>query len=185
MRYPHIGAHAADAAAFWQVLNFGSIPILLLPRCSMSSLYSSSVFLASLLIGTLLPVPVSANDSEAPQLFIAAFNAYQKKEYGSSVEQMETLLKKYPKSQVRDMALFWLAKGQFRKGNRLEGAKLMAQFLRDFPESPLKFAVDEELRELVVLYIKGEPLPPSPSGKKETAGPPAPVGAAAAASDKR
>ncbi|MBI5655876.1 MAG: tetratricopeptide repeat protein, partial [Geobacter sp.] len=105
----------------------------------------------------LLAVPPSfALDSQDSQIFIAGFNAYQKKDYQTSIEKMSQVLQKYPDTQLRDMALFWLARANFKAGNRQDAARYMAQFFREYPESPLKGTVEDELAGLATAYAKDE-----------------------------
>lgn len=128
-----------------------------------------------LLVALLVPAPAFSLDSEDSQIFISGFNSYQKKEYPAAVESMSTLLKKYPDTPLKDMAVFWLARANYKVGNNQEAGKYMAQFLRDYPESPLKATVEDELIQLAERYEKGEAIPAAP----KTAAQPAPAVAAA------
>ncbi|WP_407925347.1 outer membrane protein assembly factor BamD [Geomonas ferrireducens] len=128
-----------------------------------------------LLVALLVPAPAFSLDSEDSQIFISGFNSYQKKDYPAAVESMSTLLKKYPDTPLKDMAIFWLARANYKVGNNQEAGKYMAQFLRDYPESPLKATVEDELIQLAERYEKGETIPAAP----KTAAQPAPGVAAA------
>ncbi|WP_246329770.1 histone H1-like repetitive region-containing protein [Geomonas limicola] len=77
---------------------------------------------------------------------------------------MSTLLKKYPDTPLKDMAIFWLARANFKAGNQREAGKYMAQFLREYPESPLKATVEEGLMTLAERYQKNE-LTDEPAAK--------------------
>ncbi|WP_407925448.1 tetratricopeptide repeat protein [Geomonas terrae] len=123
-----------------------------------------------LLVALLVPAPAFSLDSEDSQIFISGFNSYQKKDYPAAVESMSTLLKKYPDTPLKDMAVFWLARANYKVGNNQEAGKYMAQFLRDYPESPLKATVEDELIQLAERYEKGEAIPATP----KTAAQPAP-----------
>ena len=114
-----------------------------------------------LIVAVLLPAPAFSLDSEDSQLFISGFNAYQRKEYSTAIADISGLLKKYPDTSLRDMALFWLARSHYKAGNQQEAAKHMAQFLREYPQSPLKGTAEEELVVLAESYSKGETLKPS------------------------
>ena len=131
-----------------------------------------------LLLALLVPAPAFSLDSEDSQIFISGFNAYQKKEYQAAVDNMSSLLQKYPDTSLKDMAIFWLAKANYKAGNRQEAAKHMARFLREYPESPLKATVEDDLLALADKYEKGEPLTAQPAAAK------APVAATAPAVDK-
>ncbi|MCM0080022.1 tetratricopeptide repeat protein [Geomonas sp. Red32] len=89
-------------------------------------------------------------------MFITGFNAYQRKDYKSAVQTMSSLLKKYPETPLKDMAIFWLARANYRAGNKNEAAKYMAQFFRDYPDNPLKGTVEEELVQLAENYGAGQ-----------------------------
>jgi hypothetical protein len=110
------------------------------------------------MVAVLLPASVYALDSEDSQMFIAGFNSYQKKDFPAAIEKMTTLLNKYPDTPLRDMAIFWLSRSSFKAGQKKDAAKYMAQFFREYPDSPLKTTVEEELATLAHRYEKGEPL---------------------------
>lgn len=123
-----------------------------------SSLQALAVLLV---VALLLPAPAFSLDSEDSQMFISGFNAYQRKDYSTAVTDMSGLLKKYPDTSLRDMALFWLARAHYKAGNQQEAARYMAQFFQDYPQSPLRATVEEELVALAESHRKGEPLPVS------------------------
>ncbi|WP_298433672.1 hypothetical protein [Geobacter sp.] len=112
-----------------------------------------------LIIASLLSSPAHAVNSEDSQIFIAGFNAYQKKDYQSAIERMKTVLEKYPDTPLRDMAIFWLARASFKAGYDRDAARYMSQFFKEYPDSPLKGTVEDELLALVARYDKGEQLP--------------------------
>ena len=99
-------------------------------------------------------------ESEDAQIFITGFNAYQKKDYQAAVDNMSLVLQKYPDTPLRDMTIFWLARANYKAGNRQEAAKYMAKFFREYPDSPLKGTVEDELVQLANAYERGEKLPP-------------------------
>lgn len=104
----------------------------------------------------LFSVPAYSVDSEDSQIFISGFNAYQKKDYPAAIEKMETVLQKYPDTPLRDMALFWLARAQYKAGKPQEAAKQMALFLKEYPDSPLKATVEDDLLEMATAVGKRE-----------------------------
>lgn len=112
-----------------------------------------------LIIASLLSPPAYAVNSEDSQVFIAGFNAYQKKDYQTAIERMKTVLDKYPDTPLRDMAIFWLARANFKAGFERDAAKYMSQFMKEYPDSPLKGTVEDELLGLVARFDKGEQLP--------------------------
>lgn len=112
-----------------------------------------------LIIASLLSSPAYAVNSEDSQVFIAGFNAYQKKDYQTAIERMKTVLDKYPDTPLRDMAIFWLARANYKAGFERDAAKYMSQFMKEYPDSPLKGTVEDELLGLVARFDKGEQLP--------------------------
>jgi hypothetical protein len=125
-----------------------------------SSLRILAIFL---LVAVLLPAPAFSLDSEDSQIFISGFNAYQKKDFNTAIETMSTLLKKYPDTPLKDMAIFWLARANYKAGHQQEAAKYMAQFFRDYPESPLRGTVEEGLVSLAERYQRGETIEATPT----------------------
>ncbi|WP_145022574.1 tetratricopeptide repeat protein [Geobacter argillaceus] len=111
-----------------------------------------------MLILSLLPGPAFAIDTQDSQIFISGFNAYQKKDYTAAIDKMSQVLQKYPDSPLRDMAIFWLARSNFKAGYNKDAAKYMAQFFKEYPDSPLKGTVEEDLVALVGKFQKGEPI---------------------------
>jgi TolA-binding protein len=97
----------------------------------------SRCLLGLIFLSFLAPAAYPA-DSEDAQIFITGFNAYQKKDYQGAVDSMSLVLQKYPDTPLRDMAVFWLARSHYKRGNRPEAAKQMARFFREYPDSPLK-----------------------------------------------
>ncbi|WP_224984924.1 tetratricopeptide repeat protein [Geomonas agri] len=122
----------------------------------------SKIPVVLLLIALLLPAPAFSLDSDDSQIFITGFNAYQKRDYKTAIDNMSGLLKKYPDTPLKDMAIFWLARAHYKVGNNAEAGKYMAQFLHDYPESPLKATVEDELLRLADQYQKGQPIAAAP-----------------------
>ncbi len=115
--------------------------------------------MALVIISSLIVPPAYSQEAEDSQVFIAGFNAYQQKDYASSIEKMSEVLQKYPDTPLRDMALFWLSRSYFRTGNQQEAARYLSQFLKEYPDNPLKTTVEDELLALTTRYEKGEKLP--------------------------
>jgi uncharacterized repeat protein (TIGR01451 family) len=112
-----------------------------------------------LIISSLIVPPAYSQETEDSQVFIAGFNAYQQKDYASSIEKMNEVLQKYPETPLRDMALFWLARSYYKAGNQQEAARYLSQFSKEYPDNPLKSTVEDELLSLTARYEKGETLP--------------------------
>ncbi len=120
-------------------------------------------FMATLaIISSLFLVPAYSQETEDSQIFISGFNAYQQKDYPTSISRMNEVLQKYPDTSLRDMALFWLSRAYFKNGNEQDAARLMVQFSKEFPDNALKETVEEELTDLVARYEKGEKLAAGP-----------------------
>ena len=117
------------------------------------------LFIAVVIISTLLVPAGFCQETEDSQIFIAGFNAYQQKDYPSAIAKLNEVLAKYPDTSLRDMALFWLARSYFRNGNQLDAARVMSQVSKEYPDNPLKATVEEDLLNLVARYEKGEKLP--------------------------
>lgn len=114
-------------------------------------------FLSALaLISTLLVQPGICQDAEDSQVFISGFNAYQQKDYATTIKKMNEVLKKYPDTPLRDMTLFWLARAYYKSGNQQDAARYMSQFTKEFPDNPLKGTVEEELLSLAAQQDKNE-----------------------------
>jgi len=115
-------------------------------------------FLPVLVGLSLIAVPAFSVEYQDSQIFITGFNAYQSKNYQGAITNMSQILEKYPNSPLRDMAMFWLARSNYKAGHRNEAAKYMAQFYKEYPNSPLKSTVEPELAKLATAYAKGEPI---------------------------
>lgn len=111
------------------------------------------------IISSLIVPPAFCQETEDSQVFITGFNAYQQKDYASSIEKMNEVLQKYPDSPLRDMALFWLSRSYYKTGNQQEAARYLSQFTKEYPDNPLKSTVEDELLTLVARYERGEKLP--------------------------
>src|SRR5512138_1070962 len=122
---------------------------------------------------SLLASPAFSVEYQDSQMFITGFNAYQGKNYQGAIDNMSKILEKYPDSPLRDMAIFWLARANYKAGYRKDAAKYMAQFYKEYPNSPLKNTVEPELAKLAASYAKGEPItdeaPPVSTEKVVTA----------------
>lgn len=133
-----------------------SIKVILLKLCGNTLL---RLMVALVIISALVTPSAFCQDTEDSQIFIAGFNAYQQKDYESSIEKMNEVLQKHPDTPLRDMALFWLSRSYFKVGNQQEAARRLSQFSKEYPDNPLKSTVEEELLSLLARYEKGEKLP--------------------------
>lgn len=111
------------------------------------------------IISSLAASPAFCQETEDSQVFIAGFNAYQQKDYASSIEKMNEVLQKYPDTPLRDMALFWLSRSYYKAGNQREAARYLSQFSKEYPENPLRNTAESDLLALTARYENGEVLP--------------------------
>ena len=117
---------------------------------------STKAFIGFFLIASLFASPAYSLDTKDSQLFITGFNAYLKRDYPSAIADLSAVLEKYPETSLRDMALLWLSRAHFKAGNQKEAAQYMAQFFKEYPDSPLKGTIEDELAELAAKYQRGE-----------------------------
>ena len=125
------------------------------------------LLVALVIISSLAVPPAFSQETEDSQVFIAGFNAYQQKDYTSSIEKMNEVLQKYPDTPLRDMALFWLSRSYYKAGNQQEAARYLTQFSKEYPDNPLKSTVEDELLSLAARYEKGEKLSAGASPVKQ------------------
>ncbi len=117
------------------------------------------MLLILVIISSLHATQAFSQETEDSQVFIAGFNAYQQKDYGSSIEKLTEVLRKHPNTPLRDMTLFWLARSYYKIGNQQEAARNLSRFSRDYPDNPLKSTVEDELLTLTARFERGETLP--------------------------
>ncbi|MDD2734146.1 MAG: tetratricopeptide repeat protein [Desulfuromonadaceae bacterium] len=108
-----------------------------------------------------------SQETEDSQIFIAGFNAYQQKDYATSIEKLTEVLQKYPDTTLRDMTLFWLSRSYFKAGNQQDAARYLSQFSKEYPDNPLKSTVEDELLALTARFEKGEKLAVGPLPVKQ------------------
>ncbi|MBC8018430.1 MAG: hypothetical protein H7X83_07935 [Verrucomicrobia bacterium] len=116
-------------------------------------------FVVLVIISSVPNLPAYCQESEDSQVFISGFNAYQQKDYTTTIKKMNEVLQKFPDTPLRDMVLFWLARAYYKSGNQQDAARFMSQFSKEYPDNPLKGTIDEELLALTARYDKGEKLP--------------------------
>jgi uncharacterized repeat protein (TIGR01451 family) len=119
-----------------------------------------SRLLVVLVIISFLVIPSAyCLESEDSQIFITGFNAYQQKDYVTSIDKMNEVLEKFPGTPLRDVALFWLSRAHYKAGNLQEAARTFSRFSREYPDNPLVGTVEDELVALTARYENGEKLP--------------------------
>ncbi len=102
--------------------------------------------------------PVHAAEIDDSTVFVAAFNAYQQKDYLLALEKCEQLNQVFPNSPLRDVTLLLIARASLKSGDLERAAKFTSLFSTEFPESSLKASIEDELTQLVSRHQKGEVL---------------------------
>ena len=130
---------------------------------------STRALIGVILITSFIASPAYSLDTKDSQLFITGFNAYLKRDYPEAIANLSEVLGKYPDTSLRDMAILWLSRSYYKSGNQQDAARYMAQFFKEYPESPLKGTVEDELTELAAKYQKSESLPTQQTAKTTAA----------------
>ena len=123
--------------------------------------------LGLILMMTLFVNPALSSGPQNTDLFLSGLVAYQSKDYQTTIKDMSQFLQEYPQTELRDMALFWLARAHFKSGHNQEAGRYIAQFFHDYPNSPLKSNVEPELARLAT--AGGGMTVQAPPDKKEAA----------------
>ena len=118
---------------------------------------------AILLITVLLVGAGAASAAPSPvtdsQIFLDGLRAYQLRDYADSQVKLGEVVKRYPTSPVRDLALYWLSRSCYRSGNHRAAARYLSQLYREYPHTPLKELVDMDMQRLLNRYERGDLLP--------------------------
>lgn len=103
-------------------------------------------------------------------IFISGFNAYLQKNYPLTILKMNEVLQKAPDTPLRDLVLFWLSHAYYKSGNQQDAARVMSQFLKEYPDNPIKATGDEELLAMAARYDRDKELATSLPPKTADAG---------------
>lgn len=117
-------------------------------------------FIIALFVSMLAFVPGNSAEIDDSTVFIAAFNAYQQKDYLLTIEKCDQLNQVFPDSPLRDVTLLLIARASIKAGENERAAKAITLFTTEFPESSLKTSVEDELKTLANRLQKGEVLAP-------------------------
>lgn len=108
---------------------------------------------------------VSGNAAGTPlddsELFVEAFNAYQKKDYLLAITKAGQITEHFPDTPLRDVSLLLLARSGLKSGDNELAAKTINRFNEEFADSSLKTSIEDELLLLGTRIKKGEKLAPS------------------------
>lgn len=122
---------------------------------------SLMTILAGLMLLSLLTTPCIAVELDDSNLFVEAFNAYQKKDYLLAIDKVNQLTQVFPDSPLRDLSLLLLARAGLKSGDNELAAKAINQFSAEYTDNSLKTTVEDELLALGARRKKGEKLPPN------------------------
>ncbi|GAM10641.1 hypothetical protein OR1_02930 [Geobacter sp. OR-1] len=98
---------------------------------------------ATLICLTMTQSAYSYQSPEA-QNFMSGFNSFKNKDYRTAIKQLATLLEQ-PESQLRELALVFLARAYFKDGNTDESAYLLHLWKQEFPDSSLRTTLEQDL----------------------------------------
>jgi len=105
--------------------------------------------------------PSPALELDDSNLFVEAFNSYQKKDYLLTIEKVDQLSQIFPDSPLRDISLLLLSRAAFKAGDNELAAKTINQFNAEYDDNSLKATIEEELLALGTRKKKGEKLLPN------------------------
>src|SRR5437660_2050130 len=97
--------------------------------------------------------------SQAEQtMFTKGQSLYSQGLYGEAISVFNDLLKAYPKSLIRDLALLWLGRSYIRQGD-VPSAEQVGLRLREIPDTPFVSFYEEELRVARQNYVRSAAPP--------------------------
>ncbi|HEX9080423.1 MAG TPA: outer membrane protein assembly factor BamD [Desulfuromonadaceae bacterium] len=121
----------------------------------------SRTITAGLMLLFLATLPCAAAELDDSNLFVEAFNAYQKRDYLLAIDKVNRLTQAFPDSPLRDLSLLLLARAGLKSGDNELAARAINQFSAEYTDNSLKSTVEEELLALGARRKKGEKLPPN------------------------
>ncbi|KAB0664219.1 outer membrane protein assembly factor BamD [Oryzomonas japonica] len=124
-------------------------------RSPITSLIIPTLALFLLLAGALCAPAAELDDSN---LFVEAFNAYQKKDYLLTIDKVKQLTQVFPDTPLKDVSLLLLARSSLKSGDNALAARTVNQFLSEFPATPLRSSIEDDLLTLGARLHKGEKL---------------------------
>lgn len=115
-----------------------------------------------LLLLLCLALPASSRaDVDDSSLFMAAFTAFQHKDYLYSAEKLNQLDQLFPDSPLRDVSLVMLARAHQRSGDNEAAGRTINRFFAEFSGNSLAASVEDELVALGRRQKNGEKLLPN------------------------
>lgn len=122
---------------------------------------SLTTVVAAFMLLSLVALPCLAVELDDSNLFVEAFNAYQKKDYLLAIDKVNQLTQVFPDSPLRDISLLLLARAGLKSGDNELAARAINQFTAEYADNSLKTTVEEELLTLGTRQKKGEKLAPN------------------------
>lgn len=119
------------------------------------------VMAACLMIGILVSENANATALDDSELFVEAFNAFQKKDYLLAINKASQITEHFPDTPLRDVSLLLLARSGLKSGDNELAAKTVNRFNEEFADSSLKTSLEDELILLANRVKKGEKLLPN------------------------
>jgi len=121
----------------------------------------------------LLWVNISAQEQEDTTLFYQGQSLMEKKQPEAASTKFNELLKKYPKSNIRDLTFYWLGRAYLDLGRFSDAETILQDLQREFPDSPL---VPKLKQEVAVRSTRPQPpaaktVPPPPTPKSSSPAP--------------
>jgi hypothetical protein len=119
-------------------------------------------FLVLFIAMALISAPPRVFSMEKPDdnaIFVAGFEAYRHKNYSLALQNFNSLLDKYPDTPLVDVTLFWISSSYYKIGDQMESARYMSRLIKQYPDTPMRAFVEDDVLVLVSRYEKGERLP--------------------------
>lgn len=127
----------------------------------------TATLLALVLLLFILILPAFSYEVEESNDFMEGINAYQRREFNTSIVIFNKWLKDYPDSLNRDVAIYWLSRSYLMTGNKSEADNYMSQFIKEYPDSPLLKLHGDELLKSPIHNEKGKTLNSDPLPAKQ------------------
>ncbi|MBI3611249.1 MAG: DUF11 domain-containing protein [Nitrospirae bacterium] len=125
------------------------------------------ICLLSLLFPFGLAATAPAQEKEDTALFYQGQSLMEKKQPLAAATKFNDLLKKYPGSNIRDLAFYWLSRAYLDLKRTSEAEVILQQLQHEFPDSPLVPRLKKEIAEKSSKPQEpaAKPQPPTPPPK--------------------
>ena len=92
-----------------------------------------------------LSTPARGSAETDSDLFKKGVASFQRHRFSEAIVSFDNFLKTYPRTPLRDMTLYYLARAHLKSGQREQSAALTARLMREFPASYNRGTLDAEL----------------------------------------